>query len=1167
MRCPACQHDNAPTARFCAECGQKFAPRCSQCGAEVGASAKFCDQCGAALTAHGLPALERPAPLADQRFASPQSYTPNHLAEKILKGRSALVGERKQVTVLFADVSGFTALSEKLDPEEVHRLMNRAFELMLEEIHRFEGTVNQFLGDGLMALFGAPIAHEDHAQGAVRAALGMQRALRAYRDQLMRERGIEFKVRLGLNTGLVVVGAIGDNLRMDYTAVGDTTNLAARMQQLAEPGQIVLAEATHRLVHGYFETRSLGSVTVKNRQEPVTAYEALRARGLLTRLDVQAERGLTPFVGREQELAMLERAFTQAREGHGQVVFLVGEAGMGKSRLLLEFRQRLVSSEGGFAPLPSLPPGRVTRAKPAFGAENIEAGDRVTGSSPYSDRPLAGTGPVTWVEGRCISFGGAIAHLPIIDMLKRNFRLEDTDSEPEIIAKVNRGLAFLEKDSERVAPFLKYLLSVDPGDPGVVAMDPHERRARIFEALRLITVRGSRLRPIVMVIEDLHWIDNASEEFLKFMAESLAGARLLLMLTYRPGYQQPLGDRTYHSRISLQPLNEAESIRIASGALETSDLPAEVRALITRKAEGNPFFMEEIVRSLLETGALKRANGGYVLARTAGDLFVPDTIQDLITARIDRLDEGKKRTIQVAAVIGREFALRLLRRTLDLGERLENCLAELKSLEFIYEKAFFPDLEYAFKHALTHDVAYASILRRERRTLHAAIGAAIEEVYAERIEERVEELAHHFLQGEVWEKAVHYLRQAGAKAVALCVDREAMELYERALQALDHWPESPEKLTRALDLRLELRAPLWRSGKLDRLFALFQQAEELAQRLGDPRRLDKIYAFLVQYYWAMGEYARAIEYGERCLAAAETFDDLTLRVTGNLYLGHAYESRGDFPKAVEYLVRNMDLLEGERAFDRFGLSGLPYVVSCAWAVDSLAELGEFDRGLVYASRGARVAEAADHPYSFAAIRTAEGYLRARRGEHVTAIALLEPALETCRSKNFAGWIMRSATALGIAYAYAGRIAEAIPLHQEAIRLQEAAGAFTERSSWWANLAEAHLLSGQVEKARQAGEEALKFATAHGERGREAWARWVLGAATARKELLLEAIGLAESLGMRPLLGRCLLSLGQLYAKLGSGDRAAESFRKAAELFRAMGMPVLLEQALSEVQLS
>jgi class 3 adenylate cyclase/tetratricopeptide (TPR) repeat protein len=1105
MICSRCRHENTPAAKFCIECGHQLAPGCPQCGTEVPAAAKFCAQCGTALT---------PATPPEQDFASPRAYTPAHLAEKILKVRGALQGERKQVSVLFADVSGFTAISEKLDPEEVHRLMNGAFELMLGAIHRFEGTANQFLGDGLMALFGAPITHEDHAQRAVHAALEIQRALHDYRERLKRECGVDFRMRIGLNTGLVVVGAIGDNLRMDYTAVGDTTNLAARMQQLARPGQIVIAEPTHRLVHGYFETHSLGSFTVKNRQEPVGAWEVVRSKGVRTRLAVQAERGLTPFVGREQELLAMERAFALTKDGHGQIVFVVGEAGMGKSRLLLEFKRRLDKER------------------------------------------------ITWLEGPCISFGKSIPFLTIIEMLKRNFQIEDADSEAEIIARVDRGLTFLGGDAPTVGPYLKYLLSVNPGDPAVAAMDPAQRRPQIFEALRQITLRGSRRRSIVMVIEDLQWMDAASEEYLKFVAESLAGAAVLLILTYRPGYSQPFGDRTYHSRIALGPLSDEESTRMARGLLEASDLPEEVRAMVSRKAEGNPFFLEEIVRSLVETGALRRDNGRYVLARSAGDIHVPDTIQDLIMARIDRLADEQKRTVQVASVIGREFALRLLKRISDIREQVERCLGELKSLEFIYEKTLFPDPEYIFKHALTHDVAYASILVSQRKDLHALIGRAIEEVYADRMEERLAELAYHFGQGEVWDKAFHYLRQAGAKAVALCVDREAVGFYERALEALDHLPEGPARDREAIDLRLEMRAPLWRLGRLDRLFTLFQGAEELARHLGDPVRLHKIYAFLVQYYWAMGEPGRAVEYGQRCLETAEALNDLTLRVTGNLYLGHAYHSLGQFAKAVEYLAQNVELLEGERAREQFGLSGLPYVVSCAWALESLAFLGEFERAKELARRGARVAEAADHPYSLAAIRTCAGYLHAFKGEPSEAIALLEPTLRICREKNFAGWTMRSATALGIAYALAGRPAEAISLHEEAIRLQEEAGALVNRGHWWTNLGEALLRAGQTEEARRAGQEGLKFARAHAEQAQEASSRWVLGevaacqtplARTEAETQLREAARLAETLGLKPLLGRCWMSQGVLARKLGDPEQAKTYLEKAVALFRSLGM--------------
>ena len=1105
MICPHCRHENTPAAKFCIECGQQLTPGCPRCGAEVPAAAKFCAQCGTALT---------PAAPPERDFASPRAYTPAHLAEKILKARGALQGERKQVTVLFADVSGFTAISEKLDPEEVHRLMNGAFELMLGAIHRFEGTANQFLGDGLMALFGAPIAHEDHAQRAVHAALEIQRALHDYRERLGRERGVDFRMRIGLNTGLVVVGAIGDNLRMDYTAVGDTTNLAARMQQFAEPGQIVIAEPTHRLVHGYFETRSLGSVTVKNRQEPAGAWEVVRSKGVLTRLEVQAERGLTPFVGREQELAAMERAFALAKDGHGQTVFLVGEAGMGKSRLLLEFRRR------------------------------------VQGET------------VTWLEGPCISFGQSIPFLPIIEMLKRNFRIVDGDSEAEIIARVDRELAFLAGDAPAVAPYLKYLLSVNPGDPAVATLDPAQRRPRIFEALRQITLRGSRLRPIVMVIEDLHWIDQASEEYLKFVADNLAGAAVLLILTYRPGYSQPLGDRTFHSRVSLQPLSSEESARMARGLLEASDLPEEVRAMVSRKAEGNPFFLEEIVRSLVETGALRRDNGRYVLARSAGDIHVPDTIHDVIMARIDRLAEEQKHTIQIASVIGREFALRLLKRISDIREQVERCLAELKSLEFIYEKTLFPDPEYIFKHALTHDVAYSSILVSQRKEIHALIGRAIEDVYADRIEERPEELAYHFLQGEVWDKALHYLRQAGGKAVALCVDREAVGFYERALAALDHLPESPERDRQAIDLRLEMRAPLWRLGHLDRLFALFRDAERLALRLGDTGRLNKIYSFLMQYHWAMGEQPRAIEYGERCLEAAEASNDLGLRVVGNYYLGHCYNALGQFERSVECHTRILELLEGKPLTEQFGLSGLPYVVACAIAIWALSSLGEFERAKALTARGLRVAETTQHPYSLAVLHINVGVMHVKKGEFGEAVAVLEPALQVCREKHFAGWIMLSASALGEAYALTGRPQEAIALHQEAIRTKEETTTRVSFSVHWNGLAEALLLVGRTDEARGAAQRALEFALAQSEHANEAQSRWMLGEVAARQarpalaeagEQFEAAVRLCESLGLRPLLGRCWASQGVLARMLGDPAQAKTHLEKAVALFRSLGM--------------
>ena len=484
MRCPQCRHDNPDGVKFCGECGARFESLCPRCGTGNPPANKFCYQCGQALASPPTPAA---------RFASPKSYTPPHLAEKILTSRTVLEGERKQVTVLFADVSGFTSISEQLDPEEVHQLMNRAFELMLGEVHRYEGTINQFLGDGIMALFGAPIAHEDHAQRAVHAALGMHRVLQGYGAELQRTQGIMFRMRLGLNTGLVVVASIGDNLRMDYTAVGDTTNLAARMLNLAEPGQIVIAEDTQKAVSGYFVTRPLGAQAIKGKAEPVNAYEVVRARGLRTRLEVGAERGLTPFVGREHELALLQERWAEARAGRGQVIFLMGEAGIGKSRLLLEFQRRLVDE------------------------------------------------PVTWLTGRCISYGKEMAYLPIIDLLKHNFQVEEGDDDATISAKIERGMEALGAELQPAIPHIRYLLSVPPGDDTVLRLDAQQRRLKLFEALRAMMLQGGQLRPLVLVVEDLHWIDKTSEEVLLHLADSLPAARVLLLVTYRPGYRIPLG--------------------------------------------------------------------------------------------------------------------------------------------------------------------------------------------------------------------------------------------------------------------------------------------------------------------------------------------------------------------------------------------------------------------------------------------------------------------------------------------------------------------------------------------------------------------------------------------------------------------------------------------------
>ncbi|HUF94338.1 MAG TPA: adenylate/guanylate cyclase domain-containing protein, partial [Candidatus Limnocylindria bacterium] len=942
MVCTACGAANRDGVKFCEECGASLERACPRCGARVGAGKKFCGECGTALSDP-----------AGERFASPHAYTPPHLAERILKERSALAGERKQVTVLFADVAGFTSMSERLDPEDVHGLINGGFEVMLAGIHRFEGTVNQFLGDGLMALFGAPVAHEDHPQRAAHAALAMQAALAVYRERLRRERGVDFRVRMGLNTGLVVVAAIGDNLRMDYTAVGDITNTAARMQQLAEPGQIVIAEATERLIAPYFELQALGTFTVKNREQPVAAYALGRARRRVSRLAARAAQGLAPFVGRDDALASLEGAWTAVQGGRGQLALVVGDAGIGKSRLLLELRR--------------------------------EVGDTAT-----------------WIEGACISFGQSIPFLPIADMLRRAFAIGDADGEAEVIANVQRGIAVMGPDAAAAEPYLRYLLAADPGDPAVPAMDPGQRRDRIVGAIQRLAAAGSRRRPLVLVVEDAHWIDPASEDFLTGLADVLPGMPVLLVVTYRPLYRQPFGDRTNQWRVALQPVGDDEALGIVRATLGVADLPAELAATIAAKAEGNPFFLEEIGRALVETGAVHTREGTLVLSRPASAITVPETVQDVIAARLDRLDEAQKRTVQTAAVIGREFALGLLRRVSHAHERLEQSLTELKRIELIYERIGAADLEYVFRHALTQDVAYASLLQMERRRLHALIGRALEEIHAGRLEERAEELVHHFTRGEVWERVVPHAREAAEHAAALCVDDKAVEFYEAALGALGHLPETVETARAGIEIRFAMRAPLWRGGHPDRLFALYKEAEALAARHGLHEPLDSIYAFLLQYHWARGEPDLALDYGQRCLASAAERKDVGLRVTALFYLGHVHSAIGRHTESLRHYSDVMSILDAGLRHERFGLSGLPYSGACALAAECLLDLGDTTAALEHVRRGAEVAREAGHLYSQMAVAGFHGMVLAHTGAVPEAIALLEDALKTSRDKRFVG---------------------------------------------------------------------------------------------------------------------------------------------------------------------
>jgi class 3 adenylate cyclase len=558
MRCPKCKFENPEGVKFCGGCGSKLEKTCPHCGRANPPQFKFCGDCG-----HPLDQL----PASSVDYSTPQSYTSKHLADKILTSRSSIEGERKLVTVLFADVANFTSLSEKLDPEEVHQIMDGCFKILMDEIHKYEGTINQFTGDGVMALFGAPVAHEDHAHRACHAALSIQKALGEYGEKVARDYGIEFKMRIGLNSGPVIVGVIGDDLRMDYTAVGDTTNLASRMEGLAKPGTVILSKHTHRLVKDYFESRPLGKLEVKGKGEAQEVIELIKPSGAVTRLEAAAARGLTKFVGRQNSMAALMELFEKVKDGTGQVVGVVGEAGVGKSRLLLEFRNRLPRGE------------------------------------------------FVYLEGRCIHFGGSMPYLPILDILRSYFEIREGEREIVIRKRVKEKVMRLDEKLQGMLTPLQDLLSLKVEDEAHLKLEPKRRKEKVFEALRDLIVRGSQQRPLILAIEDLHWIDKTSEEFLDYLIGWLANVRVMLILLHRPEFTHRWGSKPYFSRIGVDQLALESSAELVKAILEGGETAPELSNLILNRAAGNPLFMEELTYTLLENGSIYRKQNKFVLAR------------------------------------------------------------------------------------------------------------------------------------------------------------------------------------------------------------------------------------------------------------------------------------------------------------------------------------------------------------------------------------------------------------------------------------------------------------------------------------------------------------------------------------------------------------------------
>jgi len=1002
MQCPQCHFDSPSGMKFCGQCGAKLALLCPRCGAESPPGFKFCGECGSPL---GAPKAEPPAPAptfapapeAPAPAAPAQSYTPPHLAAQVFQSKSALEGERKQVTVLFCDLVGSTSLAERLGPETMHLLLNRFFELALSEVHRYEGTINQFLGDGFMALFGAPIAHEDHARRAALAAIGLQKLLAEHHAELGGRNGVELRVRMGINTGWVVVGGIGDQLRRDYTAIGDTTNLAARLQQLAEPGSILVSEDTSRFLQGSARLEALPAVHVKGKEAPVRAFCLLSVGLLQPEGTVLAGVARSPLVGRQREMAILEDLWRRSAAGEGQVVGIAAEAGSGKSRLVYELRTRLWEQ------------------------------------------------PVLYLSGRCLPYASGVPYLPILYLLRNAWGIGDADEPAAIAVKIEQGFRQAEMDPEEALPYLLYLLGVREGTEDLADLSAQAIQARTLRLLRQMILNTARRQLVVVEIEDIQWVDRASEELLSFLVEGLFAARILFLATYRSGYRPPWLERSYATQIALARLTEQDGRDIVRSILQAAAPPEELVAAILAKADGNPFFLEELARSVLE--------------QEHPDVAVPDTIQGVVMARVDRLPEEHKRLLQTASVLGRELPLHLLSALWDQAELLPQLLADLKRWEFLYEEPTAEEPRYLFKHALTQEAVYQTLLTSRRRALHGAAGRAFESLYAGRLEDVYDRLAYHYSEAAEEESAIRYLILSAEQAARRYAHAEAAQALQKALGHCGRRSD-PAVARLRMEVILRLAESLFPLARFHETLELFLEERDLLDLLDETSLTGRFYFWLAHTYSYLGDQESAAGNARLAIEAAQRGGDAVTEgrawyvlCRDNFWAGRFSEGIDQGRQAVALLEMRADAWWQGQAY---WVTGFHHYV-----------LGQFREAFDMMDKAEALWRALQDPRLDPSWST--GYFHATLGEWELGIEECKGGLARAQDP------LNTAAALGfLGYAYLaqGDLPRAGEALEESVRRLRQAG-MQQLLGWFsAFLAEARLLTGRPDEARELAGEAL-----------------------------------------------------------------------------------------------
>jgi TOMM system kinase/cyclase fusion protein len=1033
MQCSSCGSDNPEGTKFCGDCGAPIQARCPQCGFANLPATRFCRQCGTPLTAQQAgsapsdPSVEHAVPV------TPRTAVP-----------SVAEAERRQLTVMFCDLVGSTPLAEKLDPEDLRQVILAYQQTCAEAIQRFDGYLARYVGDGLLVYFGYPQAHEDDAQRAIRAGLGIVDTLPELNTRLEHTVGVlcdfPLQVRIGIHTGLVVVGDMGGGGYRDPLAiVGETPNIAARLQGLAGPNTVLISEATARLVHGLFEYQERGPQALKGVSTPVPVYRVLRETETQSRFEVAVRSGLTPLVGREEELWLLRRCWEQAKAGEGQAVLLNGEPGIGKSRLHQTLKEQAIT-EGAIR-----------------------------------------------IEFRCSPYHQNSAFYPIIEHLQRLLQFAPQEPAPAKLTKLQQVLmAYRFPQADTPALLAALLLLPHPEGAPPLTLSPQKQKQKTQEALVAWLIEEAERAAVFCAWEDLHWADPSTLDVLTLFLDQVPTARLLAVLTFRPEFIPPWGARSYLTPLTLRRLDRPQVEAMVEQVTGGKALPAEVVQQIVAKTDGVPLFVEELTKMVLEAGWLRAADGHYELTGPLPPLAIPFTLQDSLMARLDRLAPVKE-IAQLGATLGREFSYELLRAVSPLDEAtLQQGLRQLVEAELVYQRAIPPQATYFFKHALIQDTAYQSLLKSTRQQYHRQIAHVVEERFADTKEAQPELLAHHYTQAGLLAQAIPYWQQAGERASQLSAYTEAISHLTKGLESLKVLPDTPEHIQRELTLQLALGAALvavkgYTAPEVEKTVL---RARALCQQLGETPQLFGVLVGLWAFYAVRAEHTTARELAEQCLSLAQNVHNSIFLVGAHDALGETLLFLGAFAQAREHLEAGMALYDPQqhRSYGALFDPKVSYPSYLAWVLWSL---GYPDQAQQRSHEALTLAQELSHPFSLAYALHHAARLHQLRREEQAVQERAEAVIALTSEQRFPVYLAAGTIWRGCALVEQGQVGEGISQIRQGLAAWQATGAEQQRPYFLARLAEAYGKVGETEHGLAALGEALAQVEQTGERWYEA----------------------------------------------------------------------------------